>query len=136
MSNEGLVRTLLYQVLEKMPGLIPLVFPHQAEEGIMFGDYAMEEEPWTWGELLNSFRNVIKKVTETTKIIFFVDSMDEFRGESSDVVDLVTSLVAPKVKICASSWPWIVFEDAFQSRPQLRPEDLTLDDVNRYVMSK
>jgi hypothetical protein len=132
-SHEGLIRTLLYQLLDQMPRLIPFAFPRRVETGLMFG---FEEQAWTWDELLNAFRRVVRKATETTKIVFFIDGMDEFHGKPSEMVEFIKGLVASKVKICASSRPWIDFEDAFISRPHLRLEDLTYGDITHYITSK
>lgn len=136
MSYEGLVRTLLYQILQTLPHLIPAVFPYRMEVGILFGEHVFEKESWTWEELLKAFRVLVSKATDTHKLMFFIDGMDEFQGQPSDLVDFITSLIAPGVKICASSRPWVVFEDAFSHRPHLRLEDLTYDDIKHYVTSK
>jgi len=136
MSQEGLVRTLLYQALSQMPHLIPLVFPHRLEVGIMFGEQVFEAEPWTWEELLKAFRTLIQKATATTKFVFFIDGMDEYKGKPTDLIYFLRSLLVSGVKICASSRPWIVFEDAFGSRANLRLEDLTFDDIKIYVSSE
>jgi hypothetical protein len=42
----------------------------------------------------------------------------------------------PNAKFCVSSRPWIVFEDAFRTRPQLMLQDLTYLDVLRYITDK
>jgi hypothetical protein len=135
-SYEGLVRTLLYQLLDQMPGLIPFAFPRRVETGLIFSDHNVEEQPWTWEELLDAFRSAVAKATEITRIVFFIDGMDEFRGKPSELIEFIKGLVAPKVKICASSRPWIDFEDAFISRPHLRLEDLTYGDITHYITSK
>jgi hypothetical protein len=38
-----------------------------------------------------------------------------------------------RIKICASSRLWVIFEDAFDIYPSLRLENLTTKDIELYV---
>lgn len=136
MSYEGLLRTLAYQVLQQMPHLIPIVFPHRVEATILLG--VDESEPWTCEELFRGFRILLRSATETNSLILFIDGMDEFEGEASTLIDFVTGLLecGPYIKVCASSRPWQVFKDSFGHHPHLKVEDLTFGDINCYVTSK
>jgi hypothetical protein len=137
MSHEGLVRALLYQILVQAPELVSLVLPHRVEVGVFFGNHSeMYAPPWIWDELLLAFRLLIKKCTERYRLAFFIDGMDEFQGNPTDLIEFITSLIAPGTKVCVSSRPWVVFEDAFGRRPHLRLENLTHADIKHYVTSK
>jgi hypothetical protein len=136
MSYEGLLRSLLYQILRERVDLIPFIFPHRVEMGIIFGSWALQQEPWTWEELLRAFRLLVQTATATSRIMIFIDGMDEFDGDKAGLIDFVSSLLVPGIKICASSRPWVVFEDAFHHRPHLRVEDLTYGDIHHYVTNK
>lgn len=140
MSHEGLVRALLYQILEQAPDLVSVALPHRMEVGIIFGEHIVESEmyapPWTWEELLQTFRFIIKKCTERYRMTFFIDGMDEFQGNPSELIEFVTTLTAPGTEVCASSRPWVVFEDAFGHRPHLRLENFTHEDIKHFVTSK
>jgi hypothetical protein len=138
MSYEGLLRTLIFQILEKLPHLIPAVFSSRIEAAILFGQDVSEHNPWSWEELTKAFRTLLEVATRTHKIMFFIDGMDEFEGSSADLIHFITDIIdfAPDIKVCASSRPWPVFEDAFGHRPQLRMEDLTYEDIYHYVHSK
>jgi hypothetical protein len=140
MSQEGLVRALLYQILSQAPELVSVVLPHRVEVGVLFGEHIVESEmyapPWTWDELLQAFRLLIKKCTERYRLAFFIDGMDEFQGNPTELVGFITSLIAPGTKVCASSRPWVVFEDAFGHRPHLRLENLTHTDIKHFVTSR
>lgn len=71
-----------------------------------------------------------------TKICLFIDGLDEFKGEHSDLVGFLRDIVrAFPIKLCISSRPWQVFEDAFQDKPSLKLEDLTLADIKAYIQS-
>jgi hypothetical protein len=139
MSYEGLVRSLLYQILDQAPELVPIALPHKVEAAMLLGEQIyqrIEAEKWTWEELLRAFRLIIKTSASKYKIAFFIDGMDEFKGKPSDLIDFILSLTTPWTKVCAASRPWIVFEDAFGRRPHLRLEDLTHNDINHYVNSR
>ncbi|KAH7068278.1 hypothetical protein BKA63DRAFT_494933 [Paraphoma chrysanthemicola] len=139
MSYEGLVRALLYQILEQAPDLVPIALPHKVEAAMLLGEHIyqrIETNVWTSEELLRAFRLIIRKGTAKYRIAFFIDGMDEFQGKPADLVDFVMSLTTSQTKVCAASRPWIVFEDAFGRRPHLRLEDLTHNDINHYVNSK
>jgi hypothetical protein len=140
MSHEGLIRALLYQILNQAPELVSVVLPHRVEVGALFGEHMIDSEvyapPWAWEELLQAFRLLIKKCTERYRMAFFIDGMAEFQGNPTVLVDFITSLIAPGTKVCASSRPWVVFEDAFGHRPHLRLENLTHADIKHYVTSK
>jgi len=69
-------------------------------------------------------------------MVFFIDGMDEFYSKPSDLIDLVSRLIVPGVKVCASSRPWNQFEDAFGHGPHLRIERLTRRDIETNVASK
>ncbi|ENH65780.1 hypothetical protein FOC1_g10003402 [Fusarium oxysporum f. sp. cubense race 1] len=44
--------------------------------------------------------------------------------------------IASPIKVCVSSRPWTEFENAFGYYPRLKMEDLTYDDITKYVVSK
>lgn len=63
-----------------------------------------------------------------------IDGLDEFEGDHTDPVNWVKDLVAwPHVKVCVSSRPWILFEDAFKTYPSLAMQDFTFNDIEMYV---
>jgi hypothetical protein len=47
----------------------------------------------------------------------------------------VTSLPS-NVKICLSSQPLVIFQDAFLDAPALQLQDFTIEDINRSVNAK
>lgn len=137
MSYEGLVRTLLHQILTKDPRLIPHVLPHRVEAGMLFSERIFDNEnmQWTWEELLKAFRLSLKAATVKNKITIFLDGLDECIEEPSTLIEFIDSLKLPGIKIVASSRPWVVFEDVFGRTPHLRIQDLTHQDIKHYVGS-
>jgi hypothetical protein len=138
MSLEGFMRTLLHDTLQRFPHLISMVFSDRWEISVVLGDLVTWEEPWTMDETFRAFRLLIQEATKTTKIDLFIDGLDEFHGnysEQVELIDFIQSLSGLDTKICVSSRPWNVFEDAFKSRPSLKLEDLTYPDMQHYVSS-
>lgn len=71
----------------------------------------------------------------------FIDGLDEYESgrdrEFGELIGLFTDLSSsPDIKIWLSSRPWLVFEDAFQSSPSLKLQDLTFNDIKRYIDDK
>ncbi|KAL8794629.1 MAG: hypothetical protein Q9195_002825 [Heterodermia aff. obscurata] len=133
-SLAGLLRSLLYELLTQRPEEIPLAMPWRCQ---MFEFGAAQTAPWTVSELLKALECVIDSMANRSKICFFVDGLDEFEGDEAaltEIIDLFCKIAEKEhVKVCLSSRPWLVFEDAFQSRPSLRLQDLTRNDIRNYV---
>ncbi|KAF2853440.1 hypothetical protein T440DRAFT_505771 [Plenodomus tracheiphilus IPT5] len=139
MSHEGMVRSLLYQVLQQVPDLVPYILPHRMEIGTLFGVDAVDSKtygPWSWDELQQAFRRLIKQCSKSYRLAFFIDGMDEFQGNPMELIEFISNLITPGIKICASSRPWVVFEDAFGHQSHLRLENLTHNDIKVFVTSK
>jgi hypothetical protein len=133
MSQMGLLRSLLHQILSKCPGLIPVVLPERWEAYTLFSN---DPHPWTQVELRQAFRLLAKEEPRDTKFCFFIDGLDEFEGDHTNLINLLQDLISsPQIKICVSSRPWIIFEDAFKHRASLMLQDLTYPDIKRYVSS-
>jgi hypothetical protein len=133
MSLEGLVRTLLYQALEKEGHYISMCFPNQFETRLMFPNEAAFQPALTWEELLSALKTYLQEASKHTKLFLLIDSLDEFGGQPVEVINFIRTLPAHRVKVCVSSRPWVVFEDAFGSEPSLRFDDCTKGDIKQYV---
>ena len=76
-------------------------------------------------------------MTISAKICIFIDGLDEFEGDYGArvaVIDMIITISqSPNVKICVSSRPWLIFEDAFKGMPSLSLQDLTHNDIKIYV---
>ena len=67
---------------------------------------------------------------------FFIDGLDEYRGDHRDLIAALCKLSSSEnVKICASSRPWNVFQNAFGKTgdSMLTLQDLSRDDIRAYV---
>ena len=134
-SMTGLLRTLLTQLFEQTPDLIPrVVQPRKWQIARLPGNHVID---WTESELQDCLREHILYATKSRMVFLLIDGLDEFEGADEAREDLIDLLVASaaheNVKICLSSRPWNIFRDAFGSYPQLKVEDLTYDDIGLYV---
>ena len=134
-STTGLLRTLLTQLFEQTPDLIPRVVQlRKWQTACLAGNHVID---WTDSELQDCLREYILYVTKSRKVFLLVDGLDELEGTDEAREDLIDLLVASaayeNVKICLSSRPWNIFQDAFGSCPQLKLEDFTYNDISAYV---
>lgn len=132
-STEGLFRTLLHQLLARNTHIIPKVSPGKWKQLLQSDRKGLE---FTVRELQILLSRAIDHLSSTTKICFFIDGLDEFKGHHQDLVTYFKELIsAYPVKICFASRPWVVFESAFREQPSLMLEHLTHDDRMTYVKS-
>ena len=123
-SVQGLLRSLVYQLLRGSEELLPL----------------NSSPPPIWSE--KRLREVLDGTLESATmrqiyICFFLDGLDEYEGETDCLMNWIVSLSGKKnVKICLSSRPGVVYSRVFQRKPQLRLQDLTMDDILRYVRDR
>ena len=144
-SQEGLLRSLLYQILRQCPEYIRLAFPgvwqcHNPTKTGFPGnaDISLDSEmPYTIPELLDSLKNVCDLHTQSEKrLCFLIDGLDEYVGDSRDVIKLVEGLRdLEHVKLCVSSRQWNEFEDAFGKNrtDKLYMQDFNHQDINAYI---
>jgi hypothetical protein len=133
MSEKGLLFSLLFQILQQCPELIPSVCPNRWEALCLFNEDPRE---WTKQELEEMFRSAAKALSQEAKLALFVDGLDEFDGQHDDLISLFQDLIANNnIKVCVSSRPWVLFEDAFEHKPSLTLDALTYHDIKHYVAS-
>ncbi|KAK6088557.1 Pro-kumamolisin [Seiridium cupressi] len=139
-SREGLLRTLLYGTLQVHKSMITRVF---AKRWAAYTSQNIGHWDWTWAELKDAFETMISEASE--RLVFFVNGLDELDGaekssttkETQDVLQLlIRAGQLAHVKICVSSRPWLIFEDAFESEPSLTMDRLNHDDILLYVTGK
>lgn len=132
-SYDGLIRSLLFQILRRRPALIQKLCSRRIE-----GDEFTRQEPWTFPELSRIFQSLTEDGTLDAYVCIFGDGLDEYDGTPTDVIKILKELASyPNFKLCASSRPWPVFKKEFgQSIEQLRMEDLTRNDIEKYVKGR
>ncbi|KAF2502132.1 hypothetical protein BU16DRAFT_554206 [Lophium mytilinum] len=125
-SQEGLPPTVLFQILQKRPELIPTICANR-----------LQSDPhgvttWTLHELSECFLN-IEKIPDLP-ICIFIDSLDEYDNSLSDLLRLVLKLSqSPAIKLCVSSRQLNECEKAFRNSSSICVQDHTHRDIARYV---
>lgn len=148
-SQEGLLQSILFQILSQCPNLIPLVTPDRWQ-----GDnaYHKQHRPWNHKELSDALKIALSDRVLPARFCFFIDGLDEFAGDYADLTrasnspdprpdhhDLLAVLdslaTTNDVKICVSSRPWNPFRNAFgnDEHRMFILEDLTKKDMDIYV---
>ncbi|OCK79902.1 hypothetical protein K432DRAFT_354034 [Lepidopterella palustris CBS 459.81] len=134
-SQEGLLRSLLLETLCQTPELIHVVCGLKIAQ---FHPFQADADPWTRKELLNAFEQLGKQSSTTTSYFFLVDGLDEYQCAEEGTHDALVSLLqhlsqSDAIKICVSSREYTVFRDAFKGGHHLKMEDLTKEDIQRFV---
>ena len=133
-SYEGLLRSLLFQLLSKRPRLIQETFPWRWRSYLAG---AMRLRPWTNQQLLKAFQSTLESLSKESKICLFIDGLDEYEGDDearSTLLESIKGLASnPQVKVCASSRPWVIFQDAFEGSPALQLHHLTRQDIINFI---
>lgn len=141
-SQAGLLRSLIYQILDLYRKLIPDTLPAlwkkiSAQNAIFLSQLSQSWHPWSLQELRQVIETLFKQTASSIKFCFFIDGLDEFDGEHREIASLMTHLSQfPHVKLCLSSRPLMVFEEEFEDYPKLSLQDLTVDDIRFYVQDK
>ena len=150
-SQEGLFRSLLFEILRQCPELMPVVWKSLCKSTRRIAglskQYTASEPldpfvlgiPWAIDELKQLLEELIT-VEKSKNFCFIIDGLDEYQTEGHhdhrDLIQTIKRLAAcPGMKLCLSSRPWTVFLDAFggSSGHVLKLEDLTGEDIRKYV---
>ncbi|KAH7418606.1 hypothetical protein BKA64DRAFT_635725 [Cadophora sp. MPI-SDFR-AT-0126] len=140
-SQQGLLRSLLFQVLSHNRDLIPIVLPTQWA-GYYSERPALEQrfktKVWSLRELHEAFERLIKQQEYQMSLCFFVDGLDEFSGDAEQLCMLFKRLekASGMAKFCLSSRPWVAFQEQLGQCSKLRLQDLTFKDIEIYTRDK
>jgi hypothetical protein len=160
-SREGMIRSILHQILGERRDLIPVAFPAQ------FGSHVppTPDAVNSWKSLAAAFNAVLDGLGDS-KVCLFVDGLDEYRmldkyheytqeqldlvfdgaGEDAswglsdwivdghkDIANFVLEFNArPNAKICLSSRELGVFEQKFRSLPRVEVHHYTAAPIKEY----
>lgn len=132
-SQEGLLRSIIFELLRKCPDLIPA-----ARRAVTFElRLRIDDSRWEIKDLLSMYTTIVGHDVDM-KFCLFIDGLDEFgeeRRTQRDLLNTIRSLnYSPNIKICLSSRPWTEFLDEFgNDSNHLKLENLTRGDIKRYV---
>jgi len=131
-SQQGLMRMLLYQVLDADSSLILKLLPNSWRQ-------LQSNEPDKWNgptsiEIREAFQKLATVQLTKRKFFFIIDGLDEYAGSFADGIDFIQGLVSnSNIKVLVSSRPIPDCVQAFSSNPKLRLQDLTREDIAAYV---
>ncbi|KAK3341904.1 prion-inhibition and propagation-domain-containing protein [Lasiosphaeria hispida] len=136
-SQEGLSRTLLYQILSASRNLIPEALPqmwkeiHDADEQKDLNNVSLPSQ----AETIHAFSFIgNSQSTMGGQFCILIDGLDEFAGDYMDGITFIKHLAANKhIKVLVSSRPIPDCVAAFSDSPGLRLQDLNRDDISAYV---
>ncbi|KAF9697426.1 hypothetical protein EKO04_004561 [Ascochyta lentis] len=110
-SQEGLFRSLLWQVLDQDPTFGSLLFPEQYFPGARWTEFP------TFHQLRRAFGRLTRQRHDATKIAMIIDGLDEFDANRVTMSELAEMFLAAtkqdNIKALLSSRPLTAFEDAF-----------------------
>jgi hypothetical protein len=135
-SFEGLLKSLVYQVLEQNPELFKLLKVQlPPRENALTTD---ETETF----LMSIFECILDQNDVNCNLCFFLDALDEYSGNPAFMAQFLKSLVRErtptqaKLKICFSSRPLQIFLDSFKNVPGFALHKHTFEDIKTVVASK
>ncbi|KAF9639552.1 hypothetical protein BFW01_g11358 [Lasiodiplodia theobromae] len=132
-SQEGLLRSLLYQVLRQDQHFAARAFPDQWEMFSLLG--IQPDSPMTVPYLQQGLERVIKSSPDS-RFTFFVDGLDEFRGDPDTLAAFFQKLtLSTNIKVCLSARPWTNFKKSYGFGPNLRLEELNYPDILQLTQS-
>lgn len=131
-SQEGLLRSLLFELLRQCPGSIQTACQTRWDTAT--------NAPWAVEELLQTLKS-LRLHSPSTRFCLFIDGLDEYQSgsrapgqgsapsDATRVIDVMRTLASlPDVKLCVSSRSWPAFEEAFG---QLEGRKFSVNDQNR-----
>jgi hypothetical protein len=138
-SQEGLLRSIIYQMLGQCPDLIPRAFPSQwnAYTSPVLDHHQSGNDKLKLPELLAALASIVSQlVANKIKFCFFIDGLDEYKGKPNDIIPLIETFISsPNIKTCVSSRPWNEFEKVYGQTisRKLYIEEFNRPDIERYV---
>ena len=139
-SFRGLKMTLLSQLLQQQPMLLPLLFPRRVAFLKLVG---LDTQLWKHEdkEIDEAFNTLLGLSADRSRICLaiFIDGLDEFNAAPTDVVALIESITTSSrngVKVCVASRPWVEYDDAYRDVPKLQMDLHTRADMTTFVTEK
>ncbi|KAF5578255.1 hypothetical protein FPCIR_11657 [Fusarium pseudocircinatum] len=134
-SQAGLLRSLLWQILDIHPAAIEAILPNTWREAK--GDNSKPLSVPSVAEMTGGLTNFCKTYLVDRKLFLLIDGLDEYEGSDLDTANFVEKLsMITNVKILVSSRPHPAFIAAFSKQPKLNLPDLTRDDITAYINDK
>ncbi|TQW00353.1 P-loop containing nucleoside triphosphate hydrolase [Cordyceps javanica] len=135
-SIHGMLRGLLYSILEARPDITAVAMPEFCEDLLTDKALAVSDD-----DVKTAFQNMLGAFDykKDYAVMLVVDGLDEFEGDHGDLLALMQSWVSQypfTIKICVSSREQGVFESFFDLSPKFRLHELTRDDMMILVAAR
>ncbi|RAK97441.1 uncharacterized protein BO80DRAFT_448431 [Aspergillus ibericus CBS 121593] len=136
-SQTGLMRHLLFQLLDQEKYLVPIVFSAKWKhyQSLSTRERIKASVSWELQELKDALKSFMQHTVGQAKICLFIDGLDECAGNHKDIVSFfkTTASLFSHVKFCLSSRQLSIFQAAFINNPGLELHDLTRQDMLEYA---
>ncbi|KAB8527785.1 hypothetical protein FH972_025437 [Carpinus fangiana] len=132
-SFEGLLQSLIHQILKQEPLLATYVEPIFIKRG------STRETAWSLLELEAAFQNIVSQHDVKVHIFLLLDALDEYDGSKEMLCRWVEDMSdrpaqsSVHFSVLFASRPWNIFTDAFEFRPGFKMQDHTGDDIRKYA---
>ena len=125
MSQEGMLRTVLYDIFSSSLDMSCLTLPK----------FIDVQRSLTEKYLLQKLEDLLSQDYMSFKLCIFLDGLDELHGDHHKLASWTTRLSRnyTDLKLVVSSRPWPQFERAYAQVPQLLHQDLTRNDIRKYI---
>jgi hypothetical protein len=135
-SQQGLLQSLLFQIISACPGLAAELCPERWSSQ----KANSTSSAWTVDELYRVICAAMERSVHDTWFCFFIDGLDEYAGEDPyALLSLINSLrTCRAAKFCVSSRPWNVFMKEYGSKGvrTLMLNNYTREDMTIYIDGK
>lgn len=129
-DSEGVLRSLLRQILKARPELIRVLFPwfpdHMSRTSTMPAALQLDE-------LRQAFVLLKEYMPDNLQILLLVDGVDEFSGDYFELSRFLLRVSCPAIKLLVSSRPIPECHQIFNKFPSLQLEHLTTNDIHSYI---
>ncbi|KAG7416464.1 hypothetical protein Forpe1208_v005571 [Fusarium oxysporum f. sp. rapae] len=124
-SQSGLLRSLLYQILEHDPSVTESALPHMWREAYYSQKSSLDLKVPSVAEMTAALRDICSGLHADKQIFFLIDGIDEYEGKDLDVARFINELESfPNVKILVSSRPHPAFFHCIFSKSNDEPSRL------------
>lgn len=135
----GLLRSLLFQIAEQQPDMIPIMsnqyHPTGSSQRGLYGSTSIHT--WTEQRLDDALARFLKNKPPSMRVCMFIDGLDEFVGDDDRLIHTIHVLShASGTRVCASSRPEQIFRQGFSASPQLKLQDLNYPDIHKATVER
>ena len=134
-SQLGLLRALLYEIIQAEPELTAGVLPSMYQAAVAGTEDRLTDP--SRAEFKKAFLNLATQKGTPVKICLFIDGIDEYEGDHAELSELLVSLPTEScVKMLISSRPISACVEIFSHCPSLQLQALTYNDIKAYVNNR